>query len=473
MERNSPARRAYNDWGDFTAHIGRGIAPMPQQEARRVVVRTAQAPVDGLPLPWGRTGSFRLTNSRQKVNRRAPGPPSWRFRTRDPTVDDQDGYSSDPGQDDYAAWQQPIRRPVTRQKQKRLDTEEENKRLHEQWDACFNDNVFRHTCHQADRQALSEALRARLAGEFAAAATAEMQVCPSCNQPGMMLSASSEQQLLYVALEGRVPVPHPVFICAGCEGVHTVHPTSFGCFPATPTEPQVVYAVSLLQLTCKVGIAGPLPMEAWCNALEALHQWNGCTEPDGSAAHAGPQRVWRRLSMAAQQWQRVATSAEDLTRYSIQPISRVAHEQPGGQAAAPASPILGQSPTQEQRTEQEQETAPEAHGSPANHADQQSAAAWGPFIGPTRQCPACFETCQAVMADACMGLTHLRAAGRAADTIQPLQQQTPFLADEEIKELLVDRRDIDPASLERPMCSDFLAASKGFSNRQARLHMQV
>ena len=278
----------------------------------------------------------------------------------------------------------------------------------------------------------------------------------------MMLSASSEQQLLYVALEGRVPVPHPVFKCAGCEGVHIAHPTSFGCFPATPTEPQVVYAASLLQLTCKVGNAGPLPMEAWCNALEALHQWNGCIEPDGSVAHGGPQRVWRRLSMAAQQWQRVATSAEDLTRYSIQPISRVAHEQ-------------GQFPTQEQRTdmEQERETAPEASGSPANNGDQQPAEALGPFIGPTRQCPSCFETCQAAMADACMGLTHLRAAGRAADAIQPLQQQTPFVADEEIKELLVLRRDLDPASLERPMCSDFLAASKGFSDRQARLHMQV
>lgn len=460
--------------GTFRVLLKAQRAGMPSG-ARRVVFRTAETPVRG-PASWGRTGSFAYTNSSQNIERRLPGPPSWRFRRRQHADEGYDGDSSDHdgrGMEGYPAWQQLPRRPISREKQQRLKTEEVNKRLHEQWDACFDDNVFRHTCHQADREALSAALRARLADEFATAARAALPACPSCSQPGLMEIASSEQ-LVYVALEGRVSVSHPVFRCTGCDGVHTAHPTSFGCFPATPTEPQVCYAVSLLQLTCKVGLVGPLPMEAWCDVLEAMHKWNGCTGSGSSAADSGPQRVWRNLSMAAQQWQRVASSAEDLRRYNITQIGSMGPQQPGHEEAAPASLMTGQPSAHVQSNDESAQGTPGAValiGDPQTESAEQASV--GPFFGPTYQCPCCWLTCQGAMADACMGITHLRAAGRAADSIQPLQQQTPFVEDCTIKDLLVQRRDLDPASLERPTCSEFLAASKGFSDRQARLHMQV
>ncbi|CAL8465393.1 g4929 [Coccomyxa elongata] len=65
----------------------------------------------------------------------------------------------------------------------------------------------------------------------------------------------------------------------------------------------------------------------------------------------------------------------------------------------------------------------------------------------------------------------MEEAARSASSISA-QRQTPVLKDDEIKELLMTRKNLDPAHLERPACSDFVAASKGFSERQARLHMQ-
>lgn len=228
-------------------------------------------------------------------------------------------------------------------------------------------------------------------------------------------------------------------------------------------------------------------MEAWCNTLEAMHEWNGCTQStqsDGSGEHGGPQRVWRNLGMAAQQWQRVVTSAEDLDRYNITHIGSALREQQGSQIAAPASPLTRHSSGDEPREARAAEQgAPRGLGSGGVDEDEQAAnaeqaapadQAWeGPFNGPTCQCPWCWRTCQAAMADACLGITHLKAAGRAADAIKPLQLQTPFVDDSRMKDLLVQRRNLDPASLERPTCSQFVAASKDFSARQDCLHMQV
>lgn len=445
--------------------------------ARRVVFRTGEPPPSsGLALPYGRTGHFSYTNRSHSLQIRRPGPPSWRFRRRQPTDEGYDADASDHeggGVDGYPAWQQNVRRPLSRQMRHRLKTEEVNKRLHEQWDGCFQDNVFRHTCHQADRQELAEALQSRLAAEYATAARAAIPACPSCSQAGSMVSASTDQ-MLYVAIEGRVLVNHPVFRCTACDEVHIAHPTSFGCFPATPTEPQICYAVSLLQLTCRVGLAGPLSMEAWCSTLESMHAWNGCSDSDSSAAQYGVAKVWRNLSMAAQQWQRVVSSAEDLDRYNITQIGSSVDDQPGDAVAENRAELTGQNAAASCNPVQ---GPPQSPGHDGLDDDQQATSAEQAcqchFSGPTNQCPCCWRTCQAVMADACLGITHLKAAGRAADAIKPLQVQTPFVEDSAIKELLVRRRDIDPASLERPTCSEFVAAAKGFSDRQARLHMQV
>ena len=439
---------------------------------RGVVFNTAEAPAsNGHAMPYGRTGHFSYTCRSPSLQVRRAGPPSWRSKRRQPTENAYDGDVSDHGMDE--GWQQqPIRRLLSQQMRQTLRTEESNKRLHEQWDACFNDNVFRHTCQEADRQGRSEALRARLAAEFVAAAQAIMPACPSCSETGTLESAATEQ-LLYVAIEGRMSVSHPVFRCTAYDGVHVVHPTSFGCFPATPTEPRICYAASLLQLTCKVGLAGPLSMEAWCNTMEAMHEWSGCTDSNSSGSGRGTRRVWRNLGMAAQQWQRMVNSAEDLDRFNITHIGSQ-REQLRDQIAPPAASVARQDSGDGPSESREADEGPAPGGFDGDERAAQAEQAWeGPFIGPTNQCPCCYRTCQAVMADACLGITHLRAAGRAADAIHPLQLQTPFVEDSRMKALLVQRRDLDPASLERPICSQFVAASKGFSTRQDRLHMQV
>jgi hypothetical protein len=191
-------------------------------------------------------------------------------------------------------------------------------------------------------------------------------------------------------------------------------------------------------------------MEAWCKVLETMHQHSGCAEeavPISMGIFNGD-KVWRNLGMAAQQWQRMADSAECLDRYNITHI-------------APTTDKGSRDMQQLNTTEGgEMEEAKEIRGTLG-------------FDGPTRQCPCCWRTCQGAMADSCLGITHLRTAGSAADSIQPLQPQTPFVNDAVIKELLIERKDVDPSALERPACSDFVATSKGFSERQQRLHIQV
>ncbi|MGH3055792.1 MAG: hypothetical protein ACRDL7_12535, partial [Gaiellaceae bacterium] len=352
----------------------------------------------------------------QSSDRGRPGPPSWRFIQQDNRDTDADDDTA--GDQLESAWEDQRGRVNTR----RLKTEEVNLRLQEQWAASFNDNAFRFTCHEAQHEQSNAALQASLAESFLSAAKGAIPVCPACSivhseSNFQTLQCASTEQLLYVTIHGRAAVSHPVFRCAACGDQRVAHPVSFGCFPATPTEPQVVYDRSLLYLTCKVSQTGPLAMEAWCKSLEALHQYSGCapeatpTNPGSSDGH----KVWRNLGMAAQQWQRVADSVHNLDRYGVshiaaQPEQPTAHhdDMPGGADELDAG----------QHGEAEE-------GQMEMAADD--ARLTMEFNGPMRQCPCCWRTCQAAMADACMGITHLRAAGCSADMIQPLQPQTPFV----------------------------------------------
>jgi hypothetical protein len=42
-------------------------------------------------------------------------------------------------------------------------------------------------------------------------------------------------------------------------------------------------------------------------------------------------------------------------------------------------------------------------------------------------CPCCWEECQALNADGCMGLRHFRKVASQSKTIPPLEQATPFV----------------------------------------------
>lgn len=95
------------------------------------------------------------------------------------------------------------------------------------------------------------------------------------------------------------------------------------------------------------------------------------------------------------------------------------------------------------------------------------------FAGPGVTCPCCWRDCSAACADACLGLTQLRAAGKASDFMRPNLRYSPFMEDEEVKATLALRKNLDPAALERPACSQFSAAAATASDSQQRLYVQV
>ena len=76
-----------------------------------------------------------------------------------------------------------------------------------------------------------------------------------------------------------------------------------------------------------------------------------------------------------------------------------------------------------------------------------------------RQRPCCWQTCQAAVADACLGLTHLRSA--AWHGIQSFYDNSPFLPDEAvqsfIEQRLEQRRNLTAGLWEASSCLDFEA----------------
>ena len=387
----------------------------------------------------------------------------------------------------------------------RNTAEEDNRRLHGQWSAPLADNTFRYTCWQAARSLRNAALHERLCQELA---RANLSTCPICSHhhaehefSTLKLSQPMEQNsLTYVAVEGRVTVPVPQSSCALCGSLDFVHPVMAGAFPATPARPQFCYAIGLLALAHEVCLAGPMPREALCSALEQMHVMNDCTA--GQVSGKGSVCIWRHLGMAADQWWRIERASKDLSQYAVQPISPVqdardqadclevsgAHQAPGIHSAATGGPAnrraqgTGQPAANaagQHAADGDQQMASgsrEAEGgmSGAQEEPQPSAALRSAFPGPpSGDCPCCYRSCAGAMADACLGLTHCRAAGSASDFLAPHHAGSPFIADEITRARLTERRGVDPASLTRPSCSDFVAASSGLSERARAYHIQV
>ena len=73
-----------------------------------------------------------------------------------------------------------------------------------------------------------------------------------------------------------------------------------------------------------------------------------------------------------------------------------------------------------------------------------------------QRCPCCWKTCQAVMGDACLGITRLRAAASNSHSLQPFHTNGPFISDDVVREHVADRQNID-INLLTPACSEFQA----------------
>ncbi len=75
-----------------------------------------------------------------------------------------------------------------------------------------------------------------------------------------------------------------------------------------------------------------------------------------------------------------------------------------------------------------------------------------------QNCPCCWRTCQALMGDACLGITRLRAAASSSHALSPVYTDGPCVADAAGKDLLSERHNVDSALLDPPSSADFKAA---------------
>ena len=62
------------------------------------------------------------------------------------------------------------------------------------------------------------------------------------------------------------------------------------------------------------------------------------------------------------------------------------------------------------------------------------------------------------MGDACYGMPRLRAAASNSHALSPVYQDGPFVADNVVKDLVSERKDLDRTLLDAPSCVEFKAA---------------
>ena len=74
------------------------------------------------------------------------------------------------------------------------------------------------------------------------------------------------------------------------------------------------------------------------------------------------------------------------------------------------------------------------------------------------KCPCCWGTCQALMGDACLGLTRLRAAAKSLHALRPFDCGDAFIPGAAVKDLLAERQKLDRGLLDPPSCVDSKAA---------------
>lgn len=458
------------------------VGLMARGRRRRVTIGVARGGSTPALLQHGQSGRF-LRVGVAPSNTRAPVRPASALPSgRIPAVDRdsqmrQDADSSSDGE--HPGFDEP---PPDQRQRRRRSAQEDNRRLHEKWDACLQDNVFLNTCHHAGWSARIAALQQQLQEEFQSSALKVLPACESCSGSGTAAVTWQQQEgaarIVYVSVQGRAEVAFPAFRCSGCSASVTLDPIAFGCFPATPHRPMVYFSESLMVLTHEVSLAGPIAMTAWTSALEEVHLRFGCVADEALTAERLPQKIWRNLAVAVRQWRRMDAASHDANRFGIQAI-------PSALTLA-----AGQGSDMSERAQHSNQQAEHAAWQPQGTAGLQEAAlshvedtvmtvaaeqeaATVTTGGPTHQCPCCWRTCVAAVADACLGLTQLTAAGRASDFLEPKLPYNPFIPDREVKRLLSVRKELDPASLERPVCADFTAAALTASEPPKRLHVQV
>ena len=164
------------------------------------------------------------------------------------------------------------------------------------WKERQPEHRFRRYCYSAQEQQRRQSFVHHLQEEFASRLALLSPYCQQCNSAEYFQPVLPAAPIIFAGINGHVTVNSPELQCrCGCHV--SVHPIAVGCFPATPSRPEVWYDNQLLALTAAAQHAGPLAIQAHCSALKELYKFNGL-DP-------GRPALWDNLGMAAQQWTRV------------------------------------------------------------------------------------------------------------------------------------------------------------------------
>ena len=164
------------------------------------------------------------------------------------------------------------------------------------WKERQPEHRFRRYCFLSHEQQRRQDFAADVQADFASRLGKLRPYCQKCDSAERFEAVSPAAPIVFAGITGYVTVGSPEYQCrCGCHVV--VHPISVGCFPATPSRPEVWYDNQLLALTAASQHAGPMAIQAYCSSLKQLYMFNGFDS--GRAA------LWDNLGMAAQQWKRV------------------------------------------------------------------------------------------------------------------------------------------------------------------------
>ena len=164
------------------------------------------------------------------------------------------------------------------------------------WKERQPEHRFRRYCYLAHEQQRRQSFTQNMQADFSTRLAELQPFCSDCGSAEYFQPVLPAAPIVFAGITGYVTVNSPEFQCrCGCH--IAVHPISVGCFPATPSRPEVWYDNQLLALTAAAQHAGPTAIQAHCSALKQLYKFNGLD--------SGRSALWDNLGFAAQQWKRV------------------------------------------------------------------------------------------------------------------------------------------------------------------------
>ncbi|DBA78758.1 TPA: hypothetical protein ACH3X1_008665 [Trebouxia sp. C0004] len=281
------------------------------------------------------------------------------------------------------------------------------------WQEELAANVYCSTCALASGLQRRSDLQHRMQGEFTDRFNAADKECWRCNTGQHIQAVLPPTAITYASIHAHVSVHKPEFECTSCSTRIAVHPISIDCFPATPCQATVWYDQQLLVATAAAQYSGPVATKP---TAQPSNNFTSTMDADRGILAFG--QICLVLHRTGTVW-------------------RYAHAAFVGDHV---SSIAALTDEVHMLVSQVEMSKREQFQLPGMFADQ---SAW-------QNCPCCWRTCQALMGDACLGITRLRAAASSSHALSPVYTDGPFVADAAVKDLLSERQNVDRALLDPP-----------------------